>query len=121
MEIKSLYSSPRIREKLACKLARGYARREGKGGKMEKRLLPLVKQEIGYSIQAELLRQGENEYVAEIIKRLSEGENPCIANFITTFSQTTQDPVAAACCGALVYQILLAQAEADEIGRMLRL
>lgn len=77
-------------------------------------MLPIVKEEVGFAIQAELLQGTNNEYVIEQIKRIQR-ENPCIINFISSFSVKGKDPIASAYCGILVYRLLESQAEADEM------
>ena len=80
--------------------------------------LPVVSPDVGLALQADILQREGNEYVVEVLRRLQE-ENPCIANFIASFSVNSKDPTATAYCGVMVYQLLKSQAEADELKRNL--
>lgn len=80
-------------------------------------LLPIVKEETGFSLQAELLECPENQYVLKHIKRL-ENDNPCIANFISQLAVLSGDPQSVAYAGILVYRLLESQAETDNLEKL---
>jgi hypothetical protein len=75
-------------------------------------VLPVVKPEIGYSLEKELRNAEDVEYVCKQLKRLGE-ENPSVAIFISKFSKISKDKMNVAFCGLLVYRMLESQAEAN--------
>ena len=76
--------------------------------------LPIVTQDVGYSVKAELEQTPANEYVTKILERL-EVENPCVAEFISHFSLQHEDSVAVSTSALLVYRLLESQMQADEM------
>lgn len=76
--------------------------------------LPVVKPEIGGSLQREIVDKCDVEYVKKQLKRL-DIDNPTIAKFIRDFSKTTKDRVGVAFCSLLVYRMLESQAEANRM------
>lgn len=76
--------------------------------------LPVVKPEIGGSIERELVNKRDIEYIKKHLKRL-DIENPTIAKFIKDFSKSTKDRVGTAFCSLLVYRMLESQAEANKM------
>lgn len=82
----------------------------------KKDLLPFVTNDVSFAVQAELNQLNKNEYIANILKRLFEDDNPNIANFLSKFAIKTKDPVAVLYSGILVYRLLESQAEANQMG-----
>jgi len=78
--------------------------------------LPVVKPEIGGSLEREMFDRFDGEYVKEQLKRL-DIENPTIARFIRLFAKTTEDRVGAAFCGLIVYRMLESQSEANQMSQ----
>ena len=74
--------------------------------------LPIVKPEIGYSLEKELFDVDDVDYIKTQLKRLDE-ENPSVATFIRQFAKTTDDKINVAFCGLMVYRLLESQAEAN--------
>lgn len=74
--------------------------------------LPVVKPEIGGSLQREISHRNDIEYVKEQLLKLDE-QNPTISRFIKRFSKTTKDRLGAAFCGIVIYRMLESQAEAN--------
>ncbi len=81
----------------------------------KKGLLPYVSEEIGFALQGEILEKPGNEYVVEILQRLTE-DNPHVANFIATMSLNSDgSPLHSAYLSILVYRLLESQADADKM------
>lgn len=78
------------------------------------RYIPVVKPEIGCSLEREVFDKFDVPYIKEQLRRLDK-ENPTIARFIRKFSKTTEDRVGAAFCGIIVYRLLESQAEANRM------
>ncbi len=76
--------------------------------------LPKVTKETGYAVCRELERERDNDYVIGLLERL-EGENPCIAEFISRLAIQHEDPVGISTAALLVYRLLESQAEADDL------
>jgi len=76
--------------------------------------LPIVTQEVGYAVKAEMEQRPANEYVSTVLERL-EAENPCVAEFVSHFSLQHENPVAVSTAALLVYRLLESQLEADEM------
>jgi hypothetical protein len=76
--------------------------------------LPVVKPEIGGSLERELLDKFDVDYIKEQLNRL-DTDNPTVARFIRKFSKTTEDRKGAALCGVVVYRMLESQAEANRM------
>lgn len=84
----------------------------------KKGLLPVVKEEIGHAVQAEMLHSNGKTYEIKMLQRLARDDNPCIANFISAFAMGMETPEArdaAMYSGLLVYRMLESQAEADRM------
>jgi len=77
-------------------------------------LLPVVKPEIGGSLERELVDKFDSEYIKNQLKRL-DIENPTISRFIRNFSKTTNDKIGSAFCGLIVYRMLESQNEANSM------
>jgi len=80
----------------------------------KKGLLPIVTEEVGYTIQAELKQSSKNDYIREMLERLQE-DNPCVANFISKMSLSSDDATGTAYTALLTYRLLESQAEADRL------
>lgn len=76
--------------------------------------IPVVKPEIGASLQRELFDKFDKSYMKEQLLKLDE-ENPVISRIIRQFSKTTDDPLGAAWCGLLVFKLLESQAEVNRM------
>ncbi len=76
--------------------------------------MPIVTQEVGYAIRAEMEREPGNQYVVKLLEKL-EAENPCIAEFISQLALQHDDPVAISTAALLVYRLLESQLEADDM------
>lgn len=76
--------------------------------------LPVVTKETGFAVCRELERERDNDYVISLLERL-EGENPCIAEFISRLAIQHEDPVGISTAALLVYRLLESQAEADDL------
>jgi hypothetical protein len=76
--------------------------------------LPIVTQEVGYAIKAEMEREAGNQYVVRILERI-EAENPCVAEFVSQIALQHDDPVAISTAAILVYRLLESQLEADDM------
>ncbi len=76
--------------------------------------LPIVTQEVGYAVKAEMEQRPANEYVAMVLERL-ETENPCVAEFISHYALQHENPVAVSTAALLIYRLLESQLEADEM------
>ena len=75
--------------------------------------LPVVKPEIGYSIDRELQNVVDDaEYVRDQLKRLDK-ENPTVAQFIRRLSKLSKDKIHVAYCGLIVYRMLESQSEVN--------
>jgi hypothetical protein len=83
---------------------------------MQNLYLPVVKPEICYSLEHEVIGQFDVEYVKSFLKKL-DSDNPTIAQFIRRFSKTTEDRMGAIFCGLIVYRMLESQAEANEMNQ----
>lgn len=81
--------------------------------------LPVVTEDVGFAVQAEVSQTPDNDYMVDLIKRL-QNENPCVINFISQLSIYSKDPLGASACGLLVYRLLESQAEADQMNRAMR-
>ncbi len=80
--------------------------------------LPTVTKETGYAICRELEREDNNAYVIQLLERL-EGENPCVAEFVSRLAIQHDDPVGITTAAVLVYRLLESQAEADDLREQL--
>jgi hypothetical protein len=80
--------------------------------------LPVVKPEIGCSLEREMMdvlqESDDINFVKDKLRRL-DILNPTIARFIREFSKTTKDKIGAAYCGIIVYRLLESQAEANKM------
>jgi hypothetical protein len=76
--------------------------------------LPIVTQEVGYAIKAEMEREPGNQYVVKLLERI-EVENPCVAEFISQIALQHDDPIAVSTAAILVYRLLESQLEADDM------
>lgn len=82
----------------------------------KKGLLPIVNEEIGYSIQRDYARQ--SSYCADLVNRLQE-DNPCVLRFIVQMSARSEDQKLVAETALLVYRLLESQAETNQLERMI--
>jgi hypothetical protein len=80
--------------------------------------LPTVTKETGYAICRELEREDNNAYVIQLLERL-EGDNPCVAEFVSRLAIQHDDPVGITTAAVLVYRLLESQAEADDLRKQL--
>lgn len=84
-------------------------------------LLPRVKRDITGSIVHSLQeKKSDSKHIKselEIIKK----ENPVIAEFISKYSQLSQDKKSCALSGILVYNMLKSQSEADRMNEEFKL
>ena len=78
--------------------------------------LPVVKPEIGGSLEREIFDKFDVDYVKDQLKRLDE-ENPAVARWIRKFSKTTEDRLGAAFCALITYRLLESQAEANRMNQ----
>lgn len=76
--------------------------------------LPVVKPEITASIEREVSDISDYTFIKNNLKRI-KANNPTVAEFIKRFSKETEDPVASAFCGILVYRLLESQAECNQM------
>lgn len=75
--------------------------------------LPIISDEIVRMVGEELERGFENdEFITHVIERLKRN-NQNIADFIGELANESDDPVRVAICGAVVFRLLEAQAEAE--------
>jgi len=74
--------------------------------------IPVVKPEIGFSLQKELFDKFDKSYLNDQLLKLDD-INPVISEFIRKFSKTTDDPLGAAWCGLVIFKLLQSQAEAN--------
>jgi hypothetical protein len=81
---------------------------------MYKSFLPVVRPEIGGSLERDLLDKFDETYVIDHLDRL-DTENPTISRFIRKFSKSTGDDIGAMFCGIIVYRMLESQAEANRM------
>ena len=81
---------------------------------MNKSYLPVVKPEITASIEREVCDVTDSHFIKKNLKKIREN-NPTVAEFISRFSKETEDPVASAFCGILVYRLLESQAECNQM------
>ncbi|MEK7089358.1 MAG: hypothetical protein AAB920_00905 [Patescibacteria group bacterium] len=83
-------------------------------------MLPIVKEEIGFTIQEEFRNSEGSDYICETLERMGK-ENPCIANFIAAYSlQFKEEILPIMTCAVLVYRLLESQAEADSMEKEFR-
>lgn len=76
--------------------------------------LPVVKPEITASIEREVCDISDSTFIKKHLKRI-RANNPTVAEFISRFAKETEDPVASAFCGILVYRLLESQAECNQM------
>lgn len=76
--------------------------------------IPVVKPEIGASLQKELCDKFDKIYMKEQLAKLDE-ENPVISKFIRQFAKTTDDAMGSAWCGLIVFKLLESQAEVNRM------
>jgi hypothetical protein len=81
-------------------------------------LLPRVTKETGFAVCRELETEDNNDYIIAMLERL-EGENPCVAEFVSRLAIQHDDPVGISTAALLVYRLLESQAEADDLRRQL--
>ncbi|MCO5168946.1 MAG: hypothetical protein M9894_21610 [Planctomycetes bacterium] len=81
-------------------------------------LLPRVTRETGFAVCRELEQEDNNDYIIAMLARL-EGENPCVAEFVSRLAIQHDDPVGITTAALLVYRLLESQAEADDLRRQL--
>lgn len=82
--------------------------------------LPVVTKETGALVSREIERDENNDYIIRLLERL-EGENPCVAEFVSRMAVQHEDPVAISTAALLVYRLLESQAEANKLREQLRL
>lgn len=80
---------------------------------MDRPLLPVVKPEIGFSIEHGI-PDDVNAFIKPALANLWE-ENPVVAEWIERFSKITKCKGTVAICGLVVYKLLHSQAEADRM------
>ncbi len=68
--------------------------------------------ETGYAVCRELETEPNNDYIIELLERL-EGENPCVAEFISRMAIQHEDPVGISTAALLVYRLLESQLESN--------
>ena len=76
--------------------------------------IPVVKPEIGASLQREIGDKFDKSYMKDQLRKL-DVENPVISRFIRKFSKTTDDPMGAAFCGLVVFKLIQSQAEVNRM------
>jgi len=85
----------------------------------KKGLVPIVTQEVGFALQAELNQEGP-EYFGSIFQRLFSGDNPAIAKYLYNLvEKLPEDKTIILHAGLGVYRLLESQAEADKMTREL--
>ena len=77
-----------------------------------KGLLPIVTEDIGLTIQADMLRNPK--YVDELITRLVS-ENPQVAKFLADFALSNSSPDGPNYSGALVYDMLTKKGKVPKV------
>lgn len=77
-------------------------------------LLPKVDYELSGAIMKEIEEQGEEEFMINLMRRIDK-ENPAIGGFLGIMGKQSKDLKATMGCGALVYELLRRQAEADRM------
>lgn len=83
-----------------------------------KELLPVVKEEVGYSLAHYMGSKIDREFIKDELKSMKR-ENPVIAHFIKKWSKLDSHSIHSAFCGILVYKLLRSQAEADHLNDLL--
>ena len=88
----------------------------------KKGLLPIISQEVGNSITAEILQTNGDKYMLDLLQRLGVEDNPGIANYVNIMMMQakipdTREAILYAALG--VYRLLESQAEADKMNREL--
>jgi hypothetical protein len=83
-------------------------------------MLPVVTKMTGAAVSREIERDENNDYIIRLLERL-EGENPCVAEFVSRMAIQHEDPVAISTAALLVYRLLESQAEANKLREQLRL
>lgn len=82
--------------------------------------LPVVKPEIGYSLEKELQQVTDDaNYIRSQLERLDK-ENPTVAQFIKRFAKLHNDKMNVAFCGLIVYRMLESQSEVNWMNQELR-
>jgi hypothetical protein len=79
-----------------------------------KSLLPVVKEEVGFSIAQYIGSRGDKEFIKKELRKIRK-ENPAVADFIVKWSKLDNHAIHSAFCGILVYQLLRSQAEVDRM------
>jgi len=79
-----------------------------------KNLLPVVRPEVGSSIEHELLGAKDDAYIKKQLEIIKE-ENPVISCWIEAFSKKTKDKKGAIFCAVMVFRLLRIQAECDRM------
>jgi hypothetical protein len=79
---------------------------------MSSKPLPVVTKETGTAVRREIEAEGNNEYIVTMLARL-EGENPCVAEFVSRLALQHEDPVAISTAALLVYRLLESQSESN--------
>lgn len=85
-----------------------------------KSLLPVVKEEIGYSVAHSIGARYDKEIIKTELAKIRK-ENPEIVNFIKQWCKLSKCQIHSAFCGILVYQLLRSQAEVDKMNEDLNL
>lgn len=79
-------------------------------------LLPVVNQEIGFSVSQSIPDVTDKEFVKQELKKIKK-ENPVIANVIARWANLDKGKIHTAYCGIMVYKLLRSQAEVDKMER----
>lgn len=79
--------------------------------------LPVVNTDTAQPL-IKALTEGDNTYFVESLLKLQES-NPAVANFISHFAMSLKNPLEAATCGLIVYQLLEKQAESNTLATKL--
>jgi len=85
--------------------------------------LPLVKEEIGYSVAESMGNEDERVYIKKELKKIKK-DNPVVADFIIRWSKmakTKHSKIHSAYCGILLYGLLESQAEVDYMEKEINL
>ena len=85
-----------------------------------KPLLPIVKEEIGFSLAHYIGARYDKEFVKTELSKIKK-ENPEIVSFIKKWSRLDKCSIHTAFCGILIYQLLRSQAESDKMNEELNL
>lgn len=80
--------------------------------------LPVVTKDTGFAVCRELETGDDNAYIVAMLARL-EGENPCVAEFISRLALQHEDPVGISTAALLVYRLLESQSEANALREQL--